>query len=603
MFRISIFEFRITILQHRSAFIGQLVAILAIFAVHSFAQGGENAVAVLEQLFDDEWEFRVREDPLFATRVGDYRFNHRLPWKTLADQQRRTVVREEFLKRLEAIDRSVLPHGARINYDIFERLLRDHLAEASFHTYLMPITNLRGFHIQFPELRRSTPLESVQDFEDYIDRLRSFDRYTSDHIELMRRGIEQGLVLPDVVLEDYERSIESHIVDDATKSLLYEPFTNAFPVGVSVTDQQRLRASARKAIEDGVVRGYQRFLSFMEKEYVRACRGSISASALPQGRAFYRHRVRRFTTLDVAPAEVHEKGLKEVQRIREEMEGVIRSAHFQGDREAWLKFLRTDAQFYATTADQLMREVAFVLKRMDGQLPRLFKTLPRAPYGIRPVPDYIAPRTTTAYYELPSGDGTRAGFYYVNTYNLKSRPLFEIEALSLHEAVPGHHLQLALQQELEELPKFRRYSGFTAFSEGWALYAERLGLEVGFYQDPYSDYGRLSYEMWRACRLVVDTGIHYFGWTRRQAIEYMADNTALSLHNIEAEVDRYIVWPGQALAYKTGEMKIRQLRQRAEEELGNKFDIREFHAVVLSSGSVPLSILEDNVRAYIRAKL
>ena len=418
----------------------------------------------------------------------------------------------------------------------------------------------------------------------------------------MRRGIEQGLVLPDVVLKDYQRSIQSHIVDDASQSLLYEPFTNAFPEGMTLSDRKRLSASARKAIESGVIPGYRRFLAFMKQEYVPACRGSISASAIPQGREFYRHRVRRFTTLDVSPAEVHEMGLKEVQRLGEEMESAIRRAHFQGDRAAWMNYLRTDAQFYAQTADQLMHEVAFVLKRMDGQLPRLFKTLPRTPYGIRPIPDYIAPRTPTAYYEPPTGDGTRAGFYYVNTYNLRSRPLFEIEALSLHEAVPGHHLQLALQQELEMLPNFRRYAGFTAFSEGWALYAERLGLEVGFYQNPYSDYGRLSYEMWRACRLVVDTGIHYFGWSRRQAIDYMAANTALSLHNIEAEVDRYIAWPGQAMAYKTGEMKIRQLRQLAEKELGNQFDIREFHAVVLSSGSVPLSVLEDNVKAYIGAE-
>jgi uncharacterized protein (DUF885 family) len=282
------------------------------------------------------------------------------------------------------------------------------------------------------------------------------------------------------------------------------------------------------------------------------------------------------------------------------MEKVITKTDFRGDFDEFLEFLRTDPRFYAQTPDELMKQVAFALKKMDGQLPRLFKTLPRAPYGIRKVPNYIAPLTTTAYYVLPAGDGTRAGFYYVNTYNLKTRPLYEVEALSLHEAVPGHHLQLALQQELKDMPKFRRFASFTVFVEGWALYAERLGLEVGFYEDPYSDFGRLSYEMWRACRLVVDTGIHYFGWSRQQAIDYMASNTSLSLHNIIAEIDRYIAWPGQALAYKIGELKIRELRALAEKELGSQFDVREFHHAVLSSGSVPLEVLEENIQAYIR---
>jgi uncharacterized protein (DUF885 family) len=281
------------------------------------------------------------------------------------------------------------------------------------------------------------------------------------------------------------------------------------------------------------------------------------------------------------------------------MEEVIRKSGFQGDFAAFVEHLRTDPQFYAETPEELMKEVSYVLKKMDGKLPELFGRLPRMPYGIRPVPDYIAPKTTTAYYSVPSGDGTRAGFYYVNTYNLKSRPLFEIEALSLHEAVPGHHLQLALQQEMEGLPKFRRFAGFTAFVEGWALYAERLGLEVGFYEDPYRDFGRLSYEMWRACRLVVDTGMHHQGWTRQRAIDFMAENTALARHNIEAEVDRYISWPGQALAYKTGELKIRQLRRHAEEELGDQFNVRDFHDAVLGSGSVPLDVLEKVVEEYI----
>jgi uncharacterized protein (DUF885 family) len=309
-----------------------------------------------------------------------------------------------------------------------------------------------------------------------------------------------------------------------------------------------------------------------------------------------------FTTLDLSPEQVHATGQAEVERIRREMDAVIQGVGFHGDLASFLEHLRSEPRFYATSPEQLLKEVTFVLKKVDGELPKLFKTLPRTPYGIRTVPSYLAPKTTTAYYQQPAGDGSQAGFYFVNTYNLKSRPLYEIEALSLHEAVPGHHLQIALQQELVGLPQFRRFAGVTAFVEGWGLYAERLGREIGCYQDPYSDFGRLTYEMWRACRLVVDTGMHYFGWSREQAIQFMARNTALSMHNITAEVDRYISWPGQALAYKTGELKIRELRSLAENELKQRFDIREFHDAVLGAGAVPLTVLEDNVRQYIAAK-
>jgi len=331
---------------------------------------------------------------------------------------------------------------------------------------------------------------------------------------------------------------------------------------------------------------------------VPAARESIAASSLPRGREFYRHRVRQFTTLDLSPEQVHETGLAEARRIRSEMESIPAKAGFSGDLPAFIAHLRESPQYYATTPEQLLKETSYVLKRIDGELPRLFRTLPRTPYGIREIPAFIAPKTSSAYYLQPAGDGSRGGFFYVNTYNLRSRPLFEIEALSLHEAVPGHHLQIALAQELTDVPPFRRYTELTAFVEGWALYAERLGLEAGFYRDPLSDFGRLSFEMWRACRLVVDTGIHYLGWTREQAIGFMAEQTALSRHNIEAEVDRYIAWPGQALGYKIGELKIRELRAFAERELGDAFDLREFHEVVLGSGAVPLDILEQNVKAY-----
>jgi uncharacterized protein (DUF885 family) len=417
----------------------------------------------------------------------------------------------------------------------------------------------------------------------------------------MRAGISANRVLPAVVLVGWEAGVDAQILDTPARSELYSPFVE-FPSTVPEAEHAPLRKQAKTAIITVVVPAYKRFRAFMADEYVPHTRDTIGASALPHGRDFYRHRVRMFTTTDLTPDEVHQLGLAEVKRIRVEMEQVMADVEFDGDFAEFLKYLREEPRFYAETPAELMKEVAFILKEIDGQLPSLFGKLPRMSYGIREVPDYVAPRTTAAYYWPPNGDGTKAGFYYVNTYNLKSRPFYNLEALSFHEAVPGHHLQLALQQELEGVPPFRRFSDFTAFVEGWALYAERLGLEAGFYQDPYSNFGRLTMEMWRACRLVVDSGMHYFGWTREQAIKLLAENTALAMHDIESEVDRYIAWPGQALAYKVGELKIRELRKLAEDQLGTRFDIREFHDVVLASGAVPLDIFEANVKAWLAAK-
>ena len=579
----------------RSLFATLFLLVAMISAEASGQDSGE-----LKSLLDESWEFGLQEYPTFATRVGDHRFNDKLSRESITDQQRRLAKQREFQGRWNGIERGTLSKSDRINYDIFGRILGNDIAEAEFEMYLIPISNRWGFHISFPELPQQVPLKTAKDYENYTARLREFSRVTDENIQLMRVGIDKGLVLPAVVLEGYKDSITAHIVDDPTKSLLYDAFKD-FPDRVGEDQRKILRDAGRSAIVEHVVPSYQKFLKFMQDEYVPNCRGSIAASALPNGREYYRHRVRLFTTLDVTPDEVHATGHREVKRIRAEMDEIIKRVEFDGDFAGFVEHLRNDARFYAETPEQLMKETAFVLKKMDGQLPKLFKTLPRTPYGIREVPAYIAPKTTTAYYQQPAGDGSQAGFYYVNTYNLKSLPLYGIEALSLHEAVPGHHLQLALQQELTGMPQFRRFSPITAFIEGWALYAERLGLEVGFYEDPYSDFGRLTYENWRACRLVVDTGMHYFGWTRKQAIDFMAANTGLSMHNIEAEVDRYISWPGQALAYKTGELKIRELRAKSEAALGDAFDIREFHEVVLGSGAIPLSVLSENVEEYISA--
>ena len=552
----------------------------------------------LRQLMAEEWEFELREDPLFATQAGDHRYDDRLPSVTVADEVRREAANKEFLARLQAIDRAQLGATDRLDYDLLQRTLRDRIGEYDFKTYLLPITNREGFHTDFPQLPERVPLDNTKDYENYCARLEACRTYMGQYVETMRVGVKEGYTLPKVVMEGWETAIDAHIAEDPTKSLLFAPFED-FPDAIPANDRARLTERGKKAIAGSVVPGYQALRDFLAKEYVPACRDNIGASSLPNGKAFYEHRVRYYTTLDLTPKQVHDTGLSEVKRIRSEMDLVIAKSGFKGSFAEFLTFLRTDDRFYVDTPEQLLKEVSFICKKMDGELPKMFKTLPRMPYGVKPIPDFIAPKTTTAYYNRPAGDGTRAGTYFMNTYDLKMRPLYELEALSFHEAVPGHHLQIAIMQELPNVPNFRRYAYFTAYVEGWGLYSERLGLETGFYQDPYSDFGRLTYEMWRATRLVVDTGMHYFGWTRQQAIDYMASNSALSLHNVTTEVDRYISWPGQAVAYKIGELKIRELRAWAEKELGPRFDVREFHDVVLWSGSVPLDILDANVRAWV----
>ncbi len=555
------------------------------------------STSALYQLFETEWEYRMRENPLSATFCGDQRFNDRMPAMDEASLAGRVEQARQFLGQLHAIDRSLLAAGDQLNYDIFGRELEMQIQEFDFGLQYMPISRLSGFQIYLPDLSLQTPFDTLADYEAYLQRLQGFGTYFSDHIHLMRRGIELGLLPSRTALSGVEKTISGQITADPAASLFYQPFVQ-LPPAFTPQDQARLRQAARQAITETVVPAYQALLDFVEQEYLPAARTAIAAASLPNGAAYYAYCVRRYTTLAVSPSEVHEIGMDEVQRIRGEMDTLIRQTGFSGGFKDFLQFLRTDPRFYVDTPETLMKEVAWIMKRMEGELPRLFKKLPRTPFGMRQIPDYLAPTSTSAYYFPLSGDGKTAGFYYVNTYDLKSRPLYEYEALSFHEAVPGHHLQLALQTEMESVPNFRRFTDVTAFIEGWALYAERLGLEVGFYQDPYSNFGRLTYEIWRACRLVVDTGMHALGWSRQQAIDFMAENSGLSLLNIANEVDRYIAWPGQALAYKMGELKIRELRQFAEQTLGERFDIREFHAQLLQNGSIPLDALEERIRAW-----
>ncbi|MBN2019563.1 MAG: DUF885 domain-containing protein [Sedimentisphaerales bacterium] len=555
----------------------------------------------LQELFDDHWEFVMKEDPLFATHTGDNRFNDRLPSVAEQDIIRENEQNREFLERLKAIDRSKLTADEQLNYDIFKYKREDGLKWFEFNTYLMPVSQMGGFHTHFAELPDEVPLNNAWDYENYIARLNGFEAYARQHIDLMRMGIQRGYVVPRVVMTGVEKSIQAHIVNDPDKSLLFKPFEK-FPEIIDEADRMRLTEAGRKAITQSVVPGYKAFLKFMVDEYIPAARQDIAASSLPHGRAFYEHCVRSETTLDVTPKLVHDIGLNEVKRIKAEMEKLIAECGFENDMNGFEKHLTSGDRRFVATPQELLKQASFVVKTADGSLPKLFRTLPRMTFGIKEVPDYLAPKTAMAYYMPSAGDGSRAGFFYINTHNLENKRLYTLTALSMHETVPGHHLQISLQQELKGVPNFRRFAHFTAFVEGWALYAEWLGLEIGMYGDPNSDFGRLTLEMWRACRLVVDTGIHYFGWSREQAIDYMVANIKMPRQEIEVEVDRYIVWPGQAIAYKMGELKIRELRNLAEKQLGDKFDVRQFHDCILRQGAVPLNVLESNVKTWIKRK-
>lgn len=557
--------------------------------------------AHLQALLDQEWQFRLQEFPTFATDVGRHEFDDKLSSVAKEDRARRLAFWQDVLRRLEQIDRTRLSRAGQINYDLFQREVKDNVAGIDFKTYTMPLNADSGFHTAFAALPRRMPFFTARDYENYIARLRACPDYFQQQIANMREGLAIGMTVPRVVLNGYEFTIASHVVGDPEESVFYKPFRK-MPATLSEAERERLVRAGKDAIMAGTVEGYREFLDFMTGEYIPGARSTIGASDLPNGRAFYEQRVQYYTTLDLSVEEIHQTGLEEVARIRKEMDEIIKSLGFKGDFQAFLRFLRTDPRFYPKSAEALLKEAAYLAKSMDAKLPALFKTLPRLPYGVAPVPDHLAPKYTTGRYVGPALGSTEPGYYWVNTYALEQRPLYVLAALTFHEAVPGHHLQISLARELENVPDFRRFSYISAFGEGWGLYSEWLGLEAGFYTDPYSNFGRLTYEMWRACRLVVDTGLHAMDWSRQQALNYLAANTALSIHEVTTETDRYISWPGQALSYKLGELKIKELRRKAEAELGDKFDVREYHDAVLRNGAVTLPILAEEIKAYIKRK-
>lgn len=573
-----------------------LILLLLIFTTLTFYQceQGDGKNKKLHQLFEEEQEFREAQ----STSLNDYDGENEFPDISPAAQNRRADFYKNILSKLEKINASKLSTSDKISYDLFKYILEDRIARHSFEDYLMPINAEGGFYTYFGGINRGMLFEKKDDYEVYLARLRGFRRYTEAQIELMRLGIEKGLTQPKVIMEKYKALIEPFLVEDPTKTTFFKPFEN-MPTTISVDSQSILITQAKQIIQDSVLATYQIFDKFMSEEYVPNCRTELGATSLPNGKAYYEQRVKYYATLPMTSDEIFELGQKEVARIRADMEAVIEEVEFKGDFAAFLKFLRTDPQFYAKTPKELLMHASYLSKRIDGKLPEYFNTLPSLPYGVEPVPAVIAPNYTAGRYSGGSWARHKAGNYWVNTYKLQSRPLYALPALTLHEAVPGHHLQISLANELNDLPRFRRNSYLSAFGEGWGLYSEYLGIEAGMYTTPYDNFGRMTYEMWRACRLVVDVGIHAKGWTRDQAVEFLASNTALSLHEVNTEIDRYIGWPAQALSYKIGELKIRELRKKAEKALGEDFDIRIFHDELLKNGSVPLFVLEEIVDDYI----
>ena len=558
------------------------------------------AVAQLNLLFDDAWDQDMRDSPVRASMLGDRRFNREWSDSGEAARERRRVAYNNVLKRLAAIDREVLPAEELVNYQLFGDTYRDRLEAMEYRTDLIPISQRGGIQT-LDETGNRLRMESVQDYEDWLARLAKIDALMNQTIERMQEGVRRRMVPPKITMSRVPGQIEKQIVATPDQSLFYKPFQR-LPSNWSEDERERIRSEAKSVIVQVVVPAYRRLYDYFTEVYLPACADEIGASSLPNGKAFYEYLVRRFTTTTMTPDEVHEIGLAEVARIRAEMKLVMEEVKFAGTLTEFFTFLREDSQFYFDDPMELLREYQAVSKQIDPKIVKLVTKLPRMPYGIKVIPDAVAPDTTTAYYSRPAADGSRPGYYWVNLYEPRSRPKFEVEVLTVHEAVPGHHLQIALQQELEALPNFRRYSGYTVFTEGWGLYSERLGYDIGLYEDPYSKFGQLSYDMWRAVRLVVDTGMHYKGWSRDQAIEFFVDNAPKSRLDIVNEIDRYISWPGQALAYKVGQLTISSLREKATKALGADFDLRRFHDRLLSQGAIPLSLLEELIADWIESE-
>ncbi len=552
----------------------------------------------LRQLAELYFEWQVTESPEFATFIGHPGHDHL--WTDLSESAiaRRKREAGRTIAVLNTIDRQRLSSADRLTYDLLLHEGQSAVEQARFPSELVQVTALSGIQRDIPDVVSLMKVARTEDANAVLARLQSFPRLVRQVIALLDTGLARGITPPRITLHGVADALGRQIVDDPALSSMMSPLTK-LPATMPESERLQLRERGLALVRDSVLPAWRQLHRYISDRYVPGARESIGLSELPNGEAWYAFAVRQYTTTDMSASAIHELGLREVARIRAVMDSVMHQTGFKGSFGEFIQFLRTDSRFYFTDTASLLREYRDIAKRIDPGLIRLFGRLPRMPYGVIAVPSYSERNVTTAYYMPGSPEAARPGYFYANTYDLKARPKWEMEALTVHEAVPGHHLQIALAQELENVPEFRKHLGFTAFVEGWGLYSESLGHDLGLYSDPYSRFGALTYDMWRAVRLVIDTGLHSMGWSRQQAIDYFAANSSKPLHDITVEVDRYISWPGQALAYKIGQLKIRELRDFASNELGDAFDVRAFHDEVLGAGAVPLGILDARIRAWV----
>ncbi|WP_237067021.1 DUF885 domain-containing protein [Microbulbifer guangxiensis] len=561
----------------------------------------KGAEAKLEALQDLRYQWLMESFPSWATYQGYPGVNDRWTDESLEGIKRRREQTRRMLAASRHIDAAKLPDERQLDQQLLYQDLLSEVKGFQFPQHLLPVTHMSGIQRNVPGVLAAMPKRNAADYDDIIIRLDSLPLLIQQTRALMVEGLEKQITPPQITLRDLPAQIRALIPEDPSESPLMKAFAE-MPDSIPAAQQKRLRNRALALYHRELVPAWRDLAEFVEREYIPGARVDTAFTSLPDGARWYAHKVRDNTTTALSPEEIHRIGLEEVKRIRGEMEKVIAKTGFDGDFAAFTDFLRNDPQFYHTSREDLMRDYRDIAKRIDGELPKLFRTLPRLPYGVKRIPSYSEKSQTTAYYQPGSMEAGRAGVFFANTYNLDSRPKWEMEALTVHEAMPGHHLQIALAQEIEGVHPLRRVSRYTAFVEGWGLYSESLGYDLGLYTDPYSEFGALTYDMWRAVRLVVDTGMHQLGWSREQAIEYFMNNSAKPRHDITVEIDRYLVWPGQALAYKLGQLKIKDLRANAEQQLGNNFDIRSFHDELLGAGALPLNVLESRMNDWIVAQ-
>jgi uncharacterized protein (DUF885 family) len=559
------------------------------------------AAGALHTLFAAAWQREMREDPLEASADGFHEYDGMWPDLSLPAIAREHAEDEQTLKELAAIDRAALPPEDRISCDLFKYRYENRVQAYDLKTYLMPMNQLDGIQT-LASMTRMLRFENASDYEHFVQRLETFAPFADQTIALLKEGVKEGMAQPRVVMERIPHQIAANVVDTPEDSAFYAPFTK-MPEIIPAAEQAQLRARAIAAIAKVVIPAYRRLEKYFDNDYLPHCRTSIAADALPNGKAYYAFQVRTYTTTELTPEQIHQIGLRKVAEIHAAMEKVMERTGFKGGYQAFLHFLRTDPRFFYKDPQDLLEAYRAAAKRVDPLLVRFFPVwlLPRVPYGVRPIPAALAPDTYPAYSVPPAGDGSVAGYVDVNLYKPESRPIPEIQVLTCHEGRPGHQLQIPIAMELKGLPEFRRFDYYSSYGEGWGLYSETLCSEMGLYDDPYSEFGYLDFQMWRAVRLVVDTGIHSQGWSRERAVKYFEDNTALSEQNIDTEVDRYIAWPGQSLSYMIGEIQIQDLRGQAEKELGARFDVKAFHAAVLEHGALPLTELKNVVEEWIAA--